>query len=111
MRPDIRYNNIIDSEEARIAQAAADAAPALPSDRIDSRTFYIKQRYEKYTHDDHAVWSDLYDRRWGALESQVSRTFINGLKAIKLGGMRGVMAAGVLCEQLGMAVNVSCKPI
>jgi muconate cycloisomerase len=31
------------------------------------------------------------------------------LKTIKLGGMRGVMAAGVLCEQLGMAVNVSCK--
>jgi muconate cycloisomerase len=31
------------------------------------------------------------------------------LKAIKLGGMRTVMAAGILCEQLGMAVNVSCK--
>ncbi len=31
------------------------------------------------------------------------------LKTIKLGGMRGVMAAGLLCEQLGMAVNVSCK--
>src|SRR5262245_52250131 len=31
------------------------------------------------------------------------------LKTIKLGGLRGVMAAGLLCEQLGMAVNVSCK--
>jgi muconate cycloisomerase len=31
------------------------------------------------------------------------------LKTIKLGGMRSVMAAGLLCEQLGMAVNVSCK--
>ena len=31
------------------------------------------------------------------------------LKTIKLGGMRGVTAAGLLCEQLGMAVNVSCK--
>jgi len=31
------------------------------------------------------------------------------LKTIKLGGMRGVMAAGQLCEQLGMSVNVSCK--
>jgi muconate cycloisomerase len=31
------------------------------------------------------------------------------LKTIKLGGMRGVFAAGVLCETLGMAVNVSCK--
>jgi L-alanine-DL-glutamate epimerase-like enolase superfamily enzyme len=31
------------------------------------------------------------------------------LKCIKLGGMRGVMAAGRLCEELGMSVNVSCK--
>jgi L-alanine-DL-glutamate epimerase-like enolase superfamily enzyme len=31
------------------------------------------------------------------------------LKTIKLGGMRGVMAAGLLCDQLGVAVNVSCK--
>jgi muconate cycloisomerase len=31
------------------------------------------------------------------------------LKTIKLGGMRGVMAAGMLCDELGMAVNVACK--
>jgi L-alanine-DL-glutamate epimerase-like enolase superfamily enzyme len=31
------------------------------------------------------------------------------LKTIKLGGMRGVMAAGRLCAELGMSVNVACK--
>jgi muconate cycloisomerase len=31
------------------------------------------------------------------------------LKTIKLGGMRGMVNAGLLCEQLGMNVNVSCK--
>jgi muconate cycloisomerase len=31
------------------------------------------------------------------------------LKAIKLGGLRGVAAAGRLCGSLGMSVNVSCK--
>ena len=31
------------------------------------------------------------------------------LKTIKLGGMRNVMNAGILCDQLGMSVNVSCK--
>lgn len=31
------------------------------------------------------------------------------LKTIKLGGMQAVMAAGRLCEELGMNVNVSCK--
>ena len=31
------------------------------------------------------------------------------LKTIKLGGMRGVLAAGRLCDELGMSVNVACK--
>jgi L-alanine-DL-glutamate epimerase-like enolase superfamily enzyme len=31
------------------------------------------------------------------------------LKAIKLGGIRAVVAAGRLCESLGMSVNISCK--
>lgn len=32
-----------------------------------------------------------------------------GLKAIKLGGLRGLTEAGRLCGRLGMSVNVSCK--
>jgi muconate cycloisomerase len=32
-----------------------------------------------------------------------------GLKAIKLGGLRGLVEAGRLCDSLGMSVNVSCK--
>jgi L-alanine-DL-glutamate epimerase-like enolase superfamily enzyme len=31
------------------------------------------------------------------------------LKTIKLGGMRGAVVAGRLCETLGMSVNVACK--
>jgi len=31
------------------------------------------------------------------------------LKAIKLGGIRGVVGAARLCDSLGMSVNVSCK--
>ncbi len=31
------------------------------------------------------------------------------LKAIKLGGLRGVGEAGRLCDSLGMSVNISCK--
>ena len=31
------------------------------------------------------------------------------LKCIKLGGLRGLVAAGRLCGTLGMSVNVSCK--
>jgi L-alanine-DL-glutamate epimerase-like enolase superfamily enzyme len=31
------------------------------------------------------------------------------LKAIKLGGLRALVAAGRLCDRLGMSVNISCK--
>ena len=31
------------------------------------------------------------------------------LKAIKLGGLRGVVAAAQLCQSLGMKVNLACK--
>jgi phenylalanine-4-hydroxylase len=84
MRPDIRYNNIIDNGEARRAQAAADAAPRLPADQIDADRFYITQEYWKYTADNHDVWRDLFDRRWTVLEQQVSRQFIEGMKILRL---------------------------
>jgi len=84
MQPDIRYNNIIDSDEARIAQAAADDAPNQHADRIDADKFYITQRYDKYTREDHDVWRDMFDRRWNVLEAQVSRIFIDGMKILRL---------------------------
>ncbi len=84
MRNDIRYNNIIDSDEARIAQAAADAAPALPSAQIDPTRFYITQKYHLYTRDNHEVWCDLWEKRWTVLEQQASDVFLRGLKAINL---------------------------
>lgn len=88
MRADIRYNNIIDSDEARIAQANADKAPQMPHDQIDAAKFYITQHYHKYTQENHEVWRDLFNRRWAVLEQQVSRTFIDGLKILRLSGER-----------------------
>ncbi|HNB59164.1 MAG TPA: hypothetical protein PK308_02545 [Phycisphaerales bacterium] len=84
MRSDIRYNNIIDSDEARQAQAWADKAPETPADQIDADRFYISQHYEKYTRDNHDVWRDMFDRRWTVLEQQVSRQFIEGMKILRL---------------------------
>ena len=84
MRQDIRYNNIIDSDEARQAQASADAAANLPAERIDADRFYITQHYHKYTRDNHEVWRDLYSRRWTVLEQQVSRQFIEGMRILRL---------------------------
>jgi phenylalanine-4-hydroxylase len=84
MRPDIRYNNIIDSDEARLAQAEADKAPGLPASKINADSYYITQHYHKYTREDHEVWRDLFDRRWTVLERQVSRQFIEGMKILRL---------------------------
>jgi phenylalanine-4-hydroxylase len=94
MRGDIAYNNIIDSDEAKLAQARADAAPGLPAGQIDPREFYITQAYHKYTRDNHEVWRDLFNRRWAVLEQQVSRTFIDGLKILRLSPER----APLLCD-------------
>ncbi len=84
MQSEIKYNNIIDRDEAAIAQREADRAPSMPADEIDARKFYITQRYEKYTRADHEVWRDLFVRRWNVLEEQVSRTFIDGLNILRL---------------------------
>lgn len=84
MRQDIRYNNIIDSDEARAAQAAADTAPSRHYTEIDADRFYITQRYDLYTRADHEVWRDMFDRRWAVLEEQVSRQFIEGMKILRL---------------------------
>lgn len=84
MRQDIRYNNIIDSDEARVAQANADAAATLPAEQIEADRFYITQHYHLYTQENHEVWRDLFDRRWAVLERQVSRQFIEGMKILRL---------------------------
>ncbi len=84
MRQDIRYNNIIDGDEARAAQAAADAGATLPADQIDADRFYITQQYHLYTQENHEVWRDLYNRRWTVLEQQVSRQFIEGMRILRL---------------------------
>lgn len=84
MRADIAYNNVIDGDEFDRAQGAAYAAADLPADRIDPEAFYVTQHFERYTAENHAVWKELYERRWTRLEQQASRTFINGLRAINL---------------------------
>ena len=84
MRSDIRYNNIIDSLEAKSAQDWADKAPNTAAADINPDLFYISQPYHKYTQEDHEVWRDLFDRRWTVLEQQVSRQFIEGMNILHL---------------------------
>lgn len=84
MRADINYSDIIDSDEARVAQAAADKAPSLPSSEIDPYKFFISQKNERYTDENHAVWKELFTERMKSLDAQASDVFLTGLKQIGL---------------------------
>lgn len=80
----IIYSPVIDSEEARRAQAAADASATTPPERIDIDSMKITQRYDRYTADDHQVWGEIFAKRMAQLQEFGSRVFLGGSKAINL---------------------------
>ncbi|MEO1008809.1 MAG: phenylalanine 4-monooxygenase [Planctomycetota bacterium] len=84
MRGDIEYSKVIDSDEAREAQAAADKAPFQPSADIDTEKFYITQNMDLYTDENHEVWRTLFGERMKTLEQQASTVFLDGMRAIGL---------------------------
>lgn len=84
MRGDIEYSTVIDSDEARLAQAAADKAPFQPSAEIDTNKFYITQHMDRYTAENHEVWRTLYHERMKTLDDQASKVFLDGMRAIGL---------------------------
>ncbi len=84
MRADIAYNNIIDGDDFKRAQAAADASEGKSAGEIDTESFYVTQLYERYSEENHRVWKTLYEKRWTVLEQQASNTFLAGLRAINL---------------------------
>jgi len=84
MQGDTHYSQIIDSEEARRAQAAADEAPSLPASQIDQTRFYITQHWDRYSPKDHLTWKTLYERRIQTLRQQASNVFLSGFDAFNL---------------------------
>ena len=84
MRADINYSDIINSDEARRAQAAADKAPYQPSAEIDPYQFFITQDSSKYTQENQDVWREMFTERMRTLDQQASDVFLSGLKAIGL---------------------------
>ena len=70
---------VIDSEEARRAQAAADASANLHADQIDIDSMKITQHWEN-----HEVWSILFNKRMEQLADFGSNVFLEGSKIIRL---------------------------
>ncbi len=79
MRKDIRYNEIIDGDEFARAQAAADNSAKLPEHLIDPEKFYVAQPWDRYSEENHKVWSTLVARRLETLDQQASVVFLNGV--------------------------------
>ncbi len=77
-----QHNPVIVSEEADLAQAAADAAGELPADQIDPETFFMVQHWELYSEENHDTWRRLYARRIDSLREQASNVFLAGFDAM-----------------------------
>jgi len=75
---------VIDSDEAKQAQAAADASADLPGSEIDINKMTVTQHWDRYTEEDHEVWSILFKRRMEQLERDASNVFLDGMKVINL---------------------------
>jgi len=78
------WHPVISSEEAQRALKAGEIAATLPPDQIDIESMVITQHYEKYSDEDHEVWSIIYRKRMEQLETDASNVFLAGLKAINL---------------------------
>ncbi|PIE17871.1 MAG: phenylalanine 4-monooxygenase [Proteobacteria bacterium] len=80
----VLHQPIIDSEEARLAQAAADRYADHAAEHIDIDAMKITQRWERYTDDNHEVWGTLFEKRMVQLQRDGSRVFLTGAEAIRL---------------------------
>ncbi len=84
MNASLESSKVIDSDEARKAQAAADKAPFQASADIDPSKFFITQNMDGYTEENHEVWRILYSERMKTLDQQASTVFLEGMRAIGL---------------------------
>ncbi len=75
---------VIDGDEARRAIEAAKASEGQPASKIDIESMVITQRWEKYSREDHEVWSTIFRKRMEQLEEHASNVFLTGARAINL---------------------------
>ncbi len=79
---------VIDNEEARRAQAAADSSEGLPPDQIDIEAMKVNQQFDLYTEENHWVWGHLFQKRMEQLVDFGSHVFLTGAKVINLNAER-----------------------
>ncbi|MEC8733867.1 MAG: phenylalanine 4-monooxygenase [Planctomycetota bacterium] len=75
-------DKMIDDQEAARAQSYADNYGTPGFD--DPSSMYIGQRYDGYTEENQATWTELYDRQMDYLTDTASNVYLEGAKAINL---------------------------
>lgn len=78
------WHHVIDSDEAKKALEAGEAAANLPGSQIDIDALTINQNWERYTDEDHEVWRVMFEKRMKQLETDASNVFLDGMRAINL---------------------------
>ncbi len=84
------FSAVIDTEEARLAQEAADRSANLPPDQIDIDAMKVTQRHELYSDENHEVWGTMFAKRMIHLRDQGlgSKVFLDGADVINLNDQR-----------------------
>lgn len=75
---------VVDGAEAKRALEAAAASEGVPADKIDIESMVITQNYDRYSDEDHEVWSIIYKKRWEQIGTDASDVFLRGIRAINL---------------------------
>jgi len=78
------HHPVVDGAEAKRAMDAAAKSEGKPVSEIDIQSMIITQNYDRYSDEDHEVWSILYKKRWAQIETDASDVFLRGIRAINL---------------------------
>jgi len=94
---------VIDSDEARRAQEAADRSADLPASEIDIDAMKITQHWDRYTEENHEVWRILFTKRMEQLSEYGSNVFLDGSKVIQLDPAGVPLPEALLIALISMA--------
>ncbi len=75
---------VIDSSEAQAALKAAADSEGKSASEIDIDSMKVTQRWEKYSDEDHEVWSIIINKRMEQLEESASNVYLDGMRAINI---------------------------
>ena len=78
------HHPVVDGDEAQRALQAAAASEGKHASDIDIDSMVITQNYDRYSDEDHEVWSIMCHKRQAQLDTDASGVYLRGSRAINL---------------------------